>query len=533
MRINFNVHLLLISILFSINCIKDNLNINIPDESTYCTTWSSSQYLTKVKNLPPISFSYNSIRQIFHISASGENVRIKFTNIYGTSDLEILSANIADSVSQGSGEIDLDTLTPLTFQGKESITIPPGEEIYSDTFSYNLKALSEVAVSIYFGNMPEEITGHSHSQTCAFLEEGNKINNKQFSKDIRVTHWYVLSSIEVSSIPRKNAVICFGDSITDGHGSTNDIQGRWTDYFAEKLNSNKETSEVAVVNEGIRGNQITIHGLERYHNDVLSIKGATYIIVLFGVNDINSLNRTVDEITIAYKELIKKAHRNNMFIYGGTILPYGKNTPWTKERENVRQEVNNWIKNTKSEEGGFDASIDFDKIMKDPNDEKNLLDDYDSGDGIHPNSNGYKNMVNAIDDLSLFTKEPNFNVYDYLEKIEIVDKIGIKYKLDFNLEKNSEVNIKVNGSCIGSKGFRIYAADEDEKKNTDYFYTGKIEKGEFEFNINLKINNKSNYIIIRRPISTINIDNIILNFIEIETENNKKIISPGDDGIYL
>ena len=531
MGINLNFILLLISAFFSINCIKENQNI--PDESTYCTTWSSSQYLTRTYNLPPISFSYNSIRQIFHISASGESVRIKFTNIYGTSDLQILSANIADSVSQGSGEIDLNTLIPLTFQGKESIIIPPGEEIYSDTFTYNLKALSEVAISIYFGNMPEEITGHSHSQTCAFLEKGNKINNKQFSKDIRVTHWYVLSTIEVSSIPRKNAVICFGDSITDGHGSTNDIQGRWTDYFAEKLNSNKETSEVAVVNEGIRGNQLTVHGLERYNKDVLSIKGATYIIVLFGVNDINSLNRTADEITIAYKKLIKKAHRNNMFIFGGTILPYGKNTPWTKERENVRKEVNNWIKNTKFEEGGFDAFIDFDTIMKDPNDEKNLLDEYDSGDGIHPNSNGYKKMVNAIDDLTLFTKEPNFNVYDYLEKIEIMDKIGIKYKLDFILEKNDEVNIKVNGSCIGSKGFRIYATDEDGQKNTDYFYTGKIEKGDFEFNINLNIKNKSNYIVIRRPISTINIDNIILNFIEIETENNKKIISPGDDGIYL
>ena len=516
MGINLNFILLLISAFFSINCIKENQNI--PDESTYCTTWSSSQYLTRTYNLPPISFSYNSIRQIFHISASGESVRIKFTNIYGTSDLQILSANIADSVSQGSGEIDLNTLIPLTFQGKESLIIPPGEEIYSDTFTYNLKALSEVAISIYFGNMPEEITGHSHSQTCAFLEKGNKINNKQFSKDIRVTHWYVLSTIEVSSIPRKNAVICFGDSITDGHGSTNDIQGRWTDYFAEKLNSNKE---------------LTVHGLERYNKDVLSIKGATYIIVLFGVNDINSLNRTADEITIAYKKLIKKAHRNNMFIFGGTILPYGKNTPWTKERENVRKEVNNWIKNTKFEEGGFDAFIDFDTIMKDPNDEKNLLDEYDSGDGIHPNSNGYKNMVNAIDDLTLFTKEPNFNVCDYLEKIEIMDKIGIKYKLDFILEKNDEVNIKVNGSCIGSKGFRIYATDEDGQKNTDYFYTGKIEKGDFEFNINLNIKNKSNYIVIRRPISTINIDNIILNFIEIETENNKKIISPGDDGIYL
>ena len=519
--------------LFFIISIKTSLFANFNDESTYCTTWSSSQFSTQTKNLPPIQFTNNSIREIVHISASGENIRIKFTNKYGSSNLEILSANIADSISEGSGEIDLDTLTPLTFQGKESIIIPPGEEIYSDTFPYHLKALSQVSISIFFGETPPEITGHSHSQTFSYLEEGNKINKKQFSKDIRVTHWYILSAIEISSIPRKKAVICFGDSITDGHGSTNDKQSRWTDFFAEKLNKNEKTSDIAVINEGIRGNQLTTHGLKRYQNDVLNIKGATYIIVLFGVNDINSLNATVDKITIAYKELIKKAHQNNMFIFGGTILPYGKNTPWTKEREKIRKEVNNWIKNTKSEDGGFDAFFDFDKIMKDPDNEQNLLSEYDSGDGIHPNSEGYKYMVNAINDLSLFEKEPNFNISDYLEKIEIVDKVGIKYKLDFILEKDEEVNIKIKGNCNGSKGFRILFIDDEGVKNSDYFYTGKIEKGEFEFEVNMTIKNISNYIVIRRPISTINIDDIELNFIEIETKNYKKIFSPGEDGIYL
>lgn len=524
-----------IYLLFLVSCrisIKANLLSDYYEESTYCTTWASSQFSTQIKNLPQINFSHNSIREIVHISASGENIRIKFTNKYGSSDLQILSANIADSVSEGSGEIDFNTLTQLSFQGKENVTIPPGQEVYSDTFFYPLKALSQVAISIYFGSTPKEITGHSHSQTFSFFEEGNKINKKQFSKDIRVTHWYILSAIEISSIPRKNAVICFGDSITDGHGSDNDKQSRWTDFFSEKLNKNEKTSDIAVINEGIRGNQLTTQGLKRYQNDVLNIKGATYIIVLFGVNDINSLNATVDKITLAYKELIRKAHKNNMFIFGGTILPYGKNTPWNQERETIRKEVNDWIRNTKSEDGGFDAFFDFDKVMKDPENEQNLLGEYDSGDGIHPNSKGYKLMVDAIN-VSLFTKEPNFNVYDYLEKMEIIDKIGIKYKLCFNLEKNEEIVIIIKGSCKGSKGFRILATDDGGVKNSDYFYTGIIEKGEFEFVVNLKINNISNTIVVRRPISTINIDNIILNSIEIETINNRVILSPGEDGILI
>lgn len=531
---NCNSIFIFILFFFSINCFNDySLKDNFQEESTFCTTWSSSQYQTRTYNYPPIKFTNNSIRQIVHISASGEKVRVKFTNKFGASNLEILSANIADSVSQGSGEIDLNTLTPLTFDGKESVIIPPGADVYSDTFSYNLKALSEVAISTYFGTMPTQLTGHSHSQTCSFLEEGNKINIPKFSRDIRVTHWYVLSAVEVSSIPRKKAVICFGDSITDGHGSTNDIQGRWTDYFSEKLHSNPETAEIGVVNEGIRGQKVTTDGLSRYDDDVLNVKGATYIVVLFGVNDINSLNATFDQVTTAYKKLIKRAHRSNKFIYGATILPYGRNNPWTEEREKIRQQVNDWIRNTKPEDGGYDSCIDFDKVMKDPNEEKNLLIDYDSGDGIHPNSNGYKNMASAFDDLSLFTREPNFNIYDYLEKIEIIDKEGIKFKLDFYLEKNEEVTVRINGTTNGSIGFRILATNDEGVKTSNYYYSGKFSEGGFEYVVKLSVINTSNYIEIRRPISTINIDNIKLNFVEVETLNNKKLFSPGEEGILF
>jgi len=171
--------------------------------------------------------------------------------------------------------------------------------------------------------------------------------------------------------------------------------------------------------------------------------------------------------------------------------------------------------------------------MKDPNEEKNLLIDYDSGDGIHPNSNGYKNMASAFDDLSLFTREPNFNVYDYLEKIEIIDKEGIKFKLDFNLEKNEEVTVRINGTTNGSIGFRILATNDEGVKTSNYYYSGKFSEGGFEYVVKLSVINTSNYIEIRRPISTINIDNIKLNFVEVETLNNKKLFSPGEDGILF
>ena len=126
------------------------------DESTYFTTWATAVYQTES---PKIELTNNSIRQIVHISASGDNLRLRLSNKVGKTKLEIKEATIADSLTQGTGEILTNTLTALTFNGgKTSIVIPPGEELYSDTISYSLKALSEVAISIHFGETPENLT---------------------------------------------------------------------------------------------------------------------------------------------------------------------------------------------------------------------------------------------------------------------------------------------------------------------------------------------------------------------------------------
>ena len=69
----------------------------------------------------------------------------------------------------------------------------------------------------------------------------------------------------------------------------------------------------------------------------------------------------------------------------------------------MRNEVNEWIRNTALDKGGFDAVFDYDKEMKDPNDKTKLAKLYNCGDGIHPNLKGYQKMVDCIKDLSLFT----------------------------------------------------------------------------------------------------------------------------------
>ena len=510
------------------NNIEQSLNGNSFDESTYYTTWATAILSTE---LPKKELSNNSLRQVVHISASGENIRLKLSNKQGKTNLEIKEVTIADSTSQGTGEINTNTLISLSFNGEQSVIIPPGEEIYSDTNSYSLKALSEIAISIYFGETPQNLSGHPGSRTYSFIEEGNKIYNQTFSKENKIDHWYFISAVESSSSPRKKTIVCFGDSITDGQGSTYDKQTRWPDFLSIKLSLNKDTSNIAVVDKGINGNKITTQGIERYSYDVLEIKGVSHIMVLYGVNDINLLNKTSSEVISAYKQIISEAHKNNIFIFAGTILPYGNFFRWTEEREEYRKEVNHWIRNTKPEEGGFDYVFDYDELLKDPNDETKLFSGYDSGDGIHPNDEGYQRIVQAIDNLEVFAKEPNFD--EDTKQIKIVDKIGIKFLLDFVIEKDEEISVNVKGTCDGSKGFRILTNNNEGIKTSDYYYTGKIDKGQFNISVKFKVYSSSNYIVIRRPISTINIDNIILDSIEVSSGDNHKVFNSIDEGIFL
>ncbi len=88
-------------------------------------------------------------------------------------------------------------------------------------------------------------------------------------------------------------------------------------FTLNEFHINKETSDIAVVNKGIGSNKITKQGLKRYSYDVLDVKWITHIIILYGVNNVNSLNATSSEIISAYKQIIKEADKNNIFIYAG------------------------------------------------------------------------------------------------------------------------------------------------------------------------------------------------------------------------
>lgn len=204
-------------------------------------------------------------------------------------------------------------------------------------------------------------------------------------------------------------VVAFGDSITDGYATTRDADRAWPSLLAKRLYSIMGTRHVAVINQGISGNQVLRDGaglsaLARLDGDVLSRPGAKWIILLEGINDINFRGRlegpnalTSDELIWGYKQVIARCYAYGIRLIGATIMPE-QGVPTASERgEAIRQTVNQWIRTN----GNFDAVVDFDAVVRDRQRPARLKEEFDPGDHIHPNDLGNQAMADAFD-LNLF-----------------------------------------------------------------------------------------------------------------------------------
>ena len=370
----------------------------------WVTTWGCAPQLTEPGNLPPALLANNTLRQFVRTTLGGKVIRVRLSNAYGTNSLTVNAAHVALAAgtgSAGAGEINMATDRRLTFQGAPGTIIPPGTAVLSDPLPFELPAVTNLAVSLYFGKISATtINGHPGSRTTSFIFDGNVVSAASLPTAAKTAHWYVITGVEVLADGASKSLVVLGDSITDGRGSTTDGNNRWPDVLAQRLLANAPTAGVGVVNMGIGGNAI-FGGLgpaavKRFDRDVLNQSGARYVIIFEGVNDIGG-GTTETTITNALAQFVAKAHARNLLAYGATITPFGGNSYYTPAHETARQAVNNWIRTS----GKFDAVIDFDAVVRNPTTRTNLISAYDSGDGLHLNPTGYQAMAGAID-LNLF-----------------------------------------------------------------------------------------------------------------------------------
>lgn len=459
------------------------------ETNSYYGTWASSQYLTESSNMPPVSLESHTLRQIVHTSIAGNAIRLKFSNRLGGSVMELSSVHIA--LSKGSGAIDSSTDTIVTFDGATSVSIAAGNDVVSDTFVFDLPAVSDVAVSVYFGSVPSSITGHPGSRTTSYIMSDNVVSAASCTGASTCDHWYAFSGIDIYSTDSYRTVVCFGDSITDGRGTTTNAQNRWTDNFASILQQNDETKNVGVINEGIGGTLVSSSGTERFVRDVISQPGVKYMIMLYGVNDIMYGGSSAATITSTYKSLIKKAHAAGILAYGCTILPFGSCSSFNTSFESVRTSVNDWIVNTSSDDGGFDGVIDFASALQDQSDNTKLATAYDSGDGLHPGPAGYVKMAQTIDtSLCTSTKTPTVTA----APLTITTASTFTYDLPSTLNVGDVVTVHIVGTNAGTTGFRSWLINNNAYTMSNiYSDTANMTEASFDKTYDLTVQDKDSH----------------------------------------
>lgn len=383
--------------------------LNLDARKKWVGTWATAEQVVEPHNCPPEpGLGNNSIRQIVQVSIGGDNIRIKFSNEFSKTPVTINAAAVSHALTAGyEPDIEAGSMLHLTFNGKPSVTVKPGELVTCDPVKFHLDPRDNVAIDIQFGSASStDVTGHPGSRTTSYIARGN---TSDFTNAVRTDHWYIINAIEVETKDSKAcAIAVMGDSITDGRGSTHNMQNRWTDVLSRKLLADESTKNVAVLNFGLGGNCVLKGGLgtpvkERYDRDLFGQEGVRYIILFEGVNDLGSRGDATDkakEIIKVYKEIIKKAHKKDILVYGATVAPFKGNGYYSKNHEEGRQILNDWILYG----GEFDGVIDLANVVADPADKEQLDSKYlYENDWLHPNALGYNDMGKSID-IKLFNK---------------------------------------------------------------------------------------------------------------------------------
>jgi lysophospholipase L1-like esterase len=354
-------------------------------------------------------FHNQTVRMIVRTSIPGKRVRVTLSNAFGAEPVVIGAAHIA--VQAKDSGIAEGTDRPLAFNGKPGCTIYPGAVILSDAVDLVVPQTGHLAVSIYFPDATGMPTIHSTALHNTYVSPEGDATAKPSIADAVVTQsYYYLDSVDVLAPPAAALIVAYGDSITDGARSDNETDHSWPALLAERLAKNKKTAVIAVANMGIGGNRVLRDGagvsaLARLDRDVISQPGVKWLMVLEGINDIGHgatdprEPASAEELIAAHQQIIDRAHMHGIKVIGCTLTPYEGAGYSRPNGEEIRDALNKWIRTS----GAYDAVVDFEAAVRDPQNPKRIRAEFDPGDHLHPNNAGYQAMADAID-LKLFAK---------------------------------------------------------------------------------------------------------------------------------
>lgn len=359
----------------------------------------------------------------------GTQIRLRLSNALGTR--AVTFDGVYAGVHLGGGAIVAGTNRAVQFGGKASVTVPPGQSVWSDAVTLGYRGLlpgRKLAVSFHVANESGPMTWHAKALATSYLTApGAGAKGEQESEaafPYTTTSWYFLDAIDTMAAADTKLVVALGDSITDGTASTLNGDDRWPDALSRRLRA-AYGDKAAVVNEGIGGNQVVgpaeysatkpFSGgpsvAQRLERDLLSLSGVTSVIWLEGINDFSrNANASVEAVEAGMKAAVARMRAKfpNVRVIGATVtttLGSSNAAHGSAEEDAKRKELNEFIRHS----GVFDGVADFDQATVDPQTGA-LRAEFvpesttgGAGDKLHPNRAGYLAMALSID-LKLLMK---------------------------------------------------------------------------------------------------------------------------------
>jgi len=374
---------------------------------TWFATWGAAP-----AGPPPaadlLAFRNQTLRLVVHASSGASRVRVRLTNEMGSTPLRIGAAGIG--IRAGNAGLVAGSARDLPFSGRAGAVIPPGAALLSDPVDLAFPAFADLAVSMYLPDSVQGTTIHDLAQTqCYVSSTGSYVSAPALPVQATIRSWPFLAEVDVAAGSDGGAsVVALGDSITDGVHSSSNLNRRWPDYLAQRLQSGRPAGgmPIGVVNRGIAGNCMLTEyatallaghsAAARFDRDVLATAGVRWLALLIGINDIvysaSSSPIPAADLQAGYLQLAARARAHGLGVLGATLTPFEGLSYYTPAREAVRSQVNGWIRSG----GAFDAIADFDLALRDPNRPTRLHPAYDSGDHLHPNDAGYAALAQAV-----------------------------------------------------------------------------------------------------------------------------------------
>jgi len=363
-----------------------------------------------------------TLRLVLSSAISGEGARVHLCNKHSGSAVSIARAAVALCDSNGAIS-DHDSIRPITFKGKEGLTLPPGETIISDETTLAIPAGAHACVSLYIkkgrlrsGNYINNArllyARGDHCEAPAIQQKARPrqrlINLAGKLLGMRLNSPIPLfQAVELRNRDGAASIDCFGDSLTQ--------QGFWSNLFDARIRE-MYPGRYSVINKAIGGNRILrdtsgrfplrgffgIRALDRVQDDIFAYEGVSHVVFCLGTNDYyqpgslagrKSEFASAEEIAAGVSKLAGMIRARGITVMGLNFVPTGLGVDSKPAKNVLRTQLNEWFQDC----GAFDFSFDISTPFASAENPDLPVASYVGGDKLHPNEEGGRAMADAID----------------------------------------------------------------------------------------------------------------------------------------